>query len=449
MNRDEVLNLLKEGQPGIDKWNGWMRKQRESDSQSPVPDFSGVNMEAMKIDGVDLSGVNLSGANLSYSSLGYAKLGRANLVQATISRATLVWATLVKAKLNGVDLTGTDLTGANLTGADLTGANLTGAKIGAVSLEGVQLCMAKLDHCDGRYTNFSGSTIQSSNWHPWLRSIILRCLSWQTVRAVGGLQLLTKASYMMLILVPILAGVWQSLKMWSGQPIHEVSEAVRNLEQTAERREATVPESIAHEIDRVRTVSQRLQTLIDSGHFDPKLPSAWALGFFAALLVVHGHFVYQLACPDLIKEQTPDKFAEGQLAGFSTEGQDKKDRLTRATNALKELAEQAAPRRHRNLVHRHGRLVWIPNDLDLFEIPTYRYEPSDPADPEGYPVVSAGPGLMRIAIEEGARAEYELKGYEKRLGALIAFGFYSAAGLLVVRLVYSQAHAVAKAAGWF
>jgi hypothetical protein len=188
--------------------------------------------------------------------------------------------------------------------------------------------------------------------------------------------------------------------------------------------------------------------VIDRGDLDPKLPAAWAFGFFAALFVVLGHFVYQVWCPELVKEQTPDGFAESQLSGFSADAPDRKELLTRATNALKEIGHQAPRRLHPNLVHRHGRAVWIPSQMQFFEEPGPDDPDPDDPEPAATHVISAGPGLMRVAIEEGARAEYELKALEKRTGAVLAIVLYAGAVALVAKLVWDQAWSVAGAAGW-
>jgi hypothetical protein len=420
VDREEALKLLTGGPEGVAKWNAWREENAKRATPEPLPDLTKavltevdltkanlekVNLQGAKLFRTNLSDANLSDANLSGANLFAANLQRADLPGTNLSGANLAMVNLQDAVLSDANLFEARLLRANLQGAGLITTDLTGAKLFRANLAGAllfksQLNRADLDGIDGRFTDFSNTEFESASFWRRMWGKVVRFFTWRTVRAVGALQVLTKASYVMLALVPILAGLWLGVRSWAA------------------------PAGLtAH------------------------MPSAWAVGFFAALFVVLGHFVYQVWCPELVKEQTPDKFAEAQLAGFSADGHDKNDRLTRATNALKELAEHASPRCHANLVRRHGRVVWIPSNLEFFEIP-----PDTPAEnKDGNPprrVVSAGPGLMRVAIEEGARAEYELQALRNRGTAVISFAFYAIAGVLIAWLVGSQSWSVMKAVGW-
>ena len=46
-----------------------------------------------------------------------------------------------------------------------------------------------------------------------LITYIARLLDWRNVRGLGELQVLTRASYVMLILVPLLAGLWPGVRL--------------------------------------------------------------------------------------------------------------------------------------------------------------------------------------------------------------------------------------------
>jgi hypothetical protein len=493
VDRDEALKLLTGGPEGVAKWNAW--RERLLRSKEPLPDLTranlaranltranltdanltdanlaGANLADANLRGAGLAGANLAGANLHDADLRGAGLHDANLTGANLHDADLFGANLTKASLTDTNLRNADLTlanlpGANLRDADLTRANLTDADLFTADLSDANLTGTNLDGIDGRFLDFSPVRLVTTGG--WWR--FTQFLTWQKVRAVGELQILTKVSYTMLALVPILVGVWQGVKVWVNQTKHEVSHAARELDQTVDARRAAAPEPVAEELKKIRAATSRLEKLIDRD-LDPKLPAPWAVGFFAALFVVGGHFVYQLRCPELVADQTPDKFAADLLAAFSSEAPDRNDRLTRAMNALKELAERDPARRHRNLVLRHGRVVWIPSRLDLFEVPpgapgtgddsgAPKEPPKEPPPPSApapqseapppAPIVAAGPGLMRVAIEEGARAEYELAALRDRGGAALAFGLYVIAAVLIAWLVGSQSLVVGRAAGWW
>ena len=405
-------------------------------------DLTSAYLVGAKLRGTDLTRTKLRGTNLSKADLTRAKFTWVDLTGADLTGADLTWADLAGTKLRGADLRDAKLHGTNLSGTELQEANLRGAILIGVNFTETDLIGVNLDGCDGRYADFSHTTYTSSTW---TSDLVARLFTWQKVRSVGGLQILTKASYTMIALVPILAGVWQGVKVWAIQSKQEVSQAVKDLDHATERRRAAASEPVAQELDQVRAVTHKLQALIDRGDFDHKLPSAWAMAFFAALFVVAGHFVYQVRCPELVAQKTPDKFADEQLAGFSATGDDRNDRLVRATNALKELAETEPTRRHRNLVRRHGRVVWLPSNREFFEMP--RDLTSEGGAAKLSPI-SGGPELMRVVIEEGARAEYELSALRDRPSAVVAFLLYAAAGALIVWLVLSQSWSVAKSAGW-
>ena len=74
---------------------------------------------------------------------------------------------------------------------------------------------------------------------------------WRFVRSLGELQIVTRASYAMLVIVPMLAGVWNALPL--GEPQSRY------------------------------------------------LPLSWVLAFFAALAVTLGQIIYQLRAPEIIR----------------------------------------------------------------------------------------------------------------------------------------------------
>jgi len=81
---------------------------------------------------------------------------------------------------------------------------------------------------------------------------------WQFVRSLGELQILTRASYAMLVVVPILAGIWTALP----------------------------PE-------------------VSSSHF---LPHSWVFAFLAALAVTVGQVLYQLQGPQIVRRSTLEDY---------------------------------------------------------------------------------------------------------------------------------------------
>jgi hypothetical protein len=104
---------------------------------------------------------------------------------------------------------------------------------------------------------------------------LIRWLDWQRVRSLGELQILTRASYAMLAIVPILAGVWNVLPL--GEP---------------------------------------------RSHY---LPHSWVFAFFAALAVTFGQILYQVWAPELVRRSTRDQFVREKADEYAN--QPLRDRL--------------------------------------------------------------------------------------------------------------------------
>jgi hypothetical protein len=92
-------------------------------------------------------------------------------------------------------------------------------------------------------------------------------LDWRFVRSLGELQILTRVSYAMLVIVPILAGVWTALPL--GEPPSRY------------------------------------------------LPHAWVFAFFAALAVTLGQVIYQLRAPEAVRHSTLDQYAREETRQYA------------------------------------------------------------------------------------------------------------------------------------
>jgi len=100
--------------------------------------------------------------------------------------------------------------------------------------------------------------------------IFFRRLDWRFVRSFGELQILTRASYAMLVVVPILAGVWTA---WTALPLGK---------------------------------SQSLY-----------LPHSWVFAFLAALAVTLAQIIYQLRAPELVRDSTLDQYVREETRFYA------------------------------------------------------------------------------------------------------------------------------------
>ncbi len=262
-------------------------------------------------------------------------------------------------------------------------------------------------------------------WWPNLR----QKFNWTHVRAFGELHVLTRVSYLALVLVPLVAGVWPAVR--------------------------------------------RLVNLVDRD-LDP-LPIGWVLAFLGALAVAIGHLVYQLAAEPLVRRQSSAEFQRERAREYlAADDRQRRDLLTRPFAWLGQIAERMPNFRHRNFVCRHDQTVWIPSDLEELERvqesrqppPAVQVEPA-PTDSgaKAPPAVGAQPPapkptaaataalpfnrheLAQIMIDEGARAEYDVAARQKLGWAGVAAGFYGLGAVFVVWLVAWQLWIVLREAG--
>jgi hypothetical protein len=78
-------------------------------------------------------------------------------------------------------------------------------------------------------------------------SNVRKLLTWQVVRGVGELQILTRASYVMLAVVPLLVGVWPSVRLVINKhneilerKSHELSQMTEKISEQAKTFDTTI-----------------------------------------------------------------------------------------------------------------------------------------------------------------------------------------------------------------
>jgi len=320
----------------------------------------------------------------------------------------------------------------------------------------------------------------------WGRRVRLACtewLNWRRVRALGELTALTRVSYLALVVVPLLAGVWGPLRAWIASYNGGLDATGQALSELVER----VP---VNDVE----LTSRLQAIIaDLTHatLPESMPAGWLLAFLSALGVVVAQLIYQLAAPELIREKSQDDLVDDATAETREHGINN-ERLARALDHLRS-AEEAMPHRHsRWFVKRERRTVWIPdavdhrfknlgpepsdgeaNETDEPEKPTPSEDTADDDSTEQQIVAMrsergrpAGPvqevdatDRMRIAIEEGEKARYAIEAFRSRWAAWLSGGLYLTAGWLILATILRQFVHIAAASpihwlggwapGWF
>jgi len=381
-------------------------------------------------------------------------------------------------------------------GADFTraafgdGAHFDGAKFGDQStFSEANLNDADFSRVNGRPLVLRGLRFGrgESKGPAWWRGI-LQWFDWGIVRSLGNLQILTRASYLTLILVPLLAGMWPGVRIAVNrlnQSVERAAEDVRDATEQLRRKIVEATPSIQRQVpsgaepdspsvdglplpvlfrivEQLGKERQRLVEVLEGvrvkaekarARFGPEmfkaplLPMSWVLAFFAALAVTVGHLLYQTVAPQLVRDKSRDGLAAERRDAFGDDRPDRDDHLLRAFDALKGVARRV-PGRHRNFVRRHGRVVWLPSDLELFTFPPSSEEAEAvPTSPPQPPRLDGE--LMRVVIDEGAKAEYDLAAHNQMGLARVAGGFYAVGLTLILWILVHQAGVILAAANWW
>src|SRR6266581_3688081 len=90
-------------------------------------------------------------------------------------------------------------------------------------------------------------------------------LTWRSVRALGELQVLTRASYLALVIVPMLAALWPGIRLTVNRYNEAVADSTHALERSSER--------LRDDTERLRGVIARLSQRLPersaaAGHAD-------------------------------------------------------------------------------------------------------------------------------------------------------------------------------------
>jgi len=175
-----------------------------------------------------------------------------------------------------------------------------------------------------------------------------RVTNWRLVRNLAELQLLTRASYVTLILVPLLAGLWPTVKLVVNQHNKAVAEAATIFDKATVRFEqaqhqlvlqASVPQQTASAqtgdvpifalresavtdtnaaLEEIKqSVAQYKTDYASKSIESPRMPRTFAAAFFAALAAVIAHTLYQMRAPEPVRKMTLDQFIAAKKDDYS------------------------------------------------------------------------------------------------------------------------------------
>lgn len=176
-----------------------------------------------------------------------------------------------------------------------------------------------------------------------LKFSVRRNLNWRLVRSLASLKLLTKASYIMLLIVPFLAAMWPGVRATVNQynKMAKSSNAIvlkakADLDSAQVLVEAKIeelksmtkasPDFTNEMIRRADARNREIKVMLEEHRdeflqktFDqPKLPKILAMAFFAALSIGLGHLCYELTAPEQIKNRSFEEFISYKKKDYDT-----------------------------------------------------------------------------------------------------------------------------------
>ncbi|MEL6107368.1 MAG: hypothetical protein AAFU85_15115 [Planctomycetota bacterium] len=260
---------------------------------------------------------------------------------------------------------------------------------------------------------------------------------------MGELRLLTKASYVSIFVVPLLASLMPLLG-----PAYD--QLVQGYSQLSE----SIQTGISTQVQETRTPSKPIDGFPEDRATDQPtvapLPNTLAFAFFSALFVVLGHVFYQAYSPSLIRKMRLEDLLSNARTAFLQSPEERPDLVREAKFHLKKHARNTNC--NPSLFLRHDQLVWLPNNFS-----TTRGGSGDPLNmPPHFSRVEDGrPRANTFGLDEqlglielGAIAEYRNEAHLRTVAVIVCLVFYFAAILLILILIAYQSLRVADAACW-
>ncbi|QDV68015.1 hypothetical protein Poly24_17210 [Rosistilla carotiformis] len=324
---------------------------------------------------------------------------------------------------------------------------------------------------------------------------MLNSLNWRMVRALGELQILTRASFALLVIVPVLAGTWPAVRLVVNHHNRAVRDATTLLErsetefiETLDRMKAEIPENDPSAdpadskrkklIESLESSSATFFAHVNSYVADysertlktPLLPWTLASAFFAALFVVMGHMLYQLAAPEQLRKLTWDEYVLSKKEDYAKHPSS--DTLTTARTVLRSRLGRRVEESDRYENYRLLRQFSdMPEDIlqrELEELGTDRLRSlqawlRSAEAGAGKPHVEELTRQIRTMIgdapsessheemsvvERAARTEYLQYADQRRFFTLVTTLLYVCGIVILLSIVRVQTTAVANAAGW-
>ncbi|MBT3193251.1 MAG: hypothetical protein HN341_11915 [Verrucomicrobia bacterium] len=270
-------------------------------------------------------------------------------------------------------------------------------------------------------------------------------VNWGVVKALGQLTVLTRASYMMLIIVPIMAGIWPGVRTVLNRYNQAVTDttmlmdtATQRLDISAERlkliSERRAPGYATNTLNSAVTAlyaaEEQVRNIADDYSLKvlekTSMPSVWVIAFLASLAVMVGHLLYESLVPDLIKQNSLDTYIQGAKRAYVEAPADNKLEYCYVVN--REALKNPFLKSFVSAIH-----------------------PIEDSDRNAYHVADDQEGLRKRelgVVAQGAECEYYMGKYRSPGAASIAMLFYGMAMIAVFYIIVTQCINVLRVAEW-
>lgn len=265
-------------------------------------------------------------------------------------------------------------------------------------------------------------------------------INWQNVRNIGELQVLTRASYLMLILVPVMAAIWPGIRIVLNNYNQAITDAHYAMDIASEKLQIQVirSEQIAESDDGIKhqlaeqvgeilsNLDGRLNEVIADYSLKTikktSLPNVWVWTFLASLLVLLAHLVYQSRAPDIVRNYKLEEYAISRRNMYAENPS--KGFLGRADSFFRKAKDKGI------------------------------YQGIDPENFLGQSSLDVNDSNDQLSkeldfVEAGASLEYLYLSHLNRIAANISGTIYILALVILGYIALSQTWFVLRAAEWF
>lgn len=255
---------------------------------------------------------------------------------------------------------------------------------------------------------------------------------WSKVKTFGELKILTKASYLMILLVPILAGLWTNIAVFIEKINIDIKESKVDIQNVRlqmqeyivylENDSTLIKESYVRELNNnlqeINTQIEERTNILQKNKDDlKKLPFIWVVSFLSSIIILFAHLIYEIFAESLIKKNSKRDYQIKLKKEF--EYSPSETMLKRAVYYIEKAKEN------------HGFLSNVSYDPNT-RFPDEKEQRLHDLD----------------IIENGANAEYEYYNLVKLGWAVVSFILYVIGLLMILGILVNQTYKVLQAAGW-